>query len=131
MRVYTLHHPTGADVLREEPVLVKEGFNWPAALFTGLWALWAGLWLHALFILGIYGGLQFALILVGADPAVQLAASAGVSAIIGFCANDWRRAKLERRGFRLQGVVAAADKDDARRRWFDLHAPAGAGPAGL
>ena len=53
--------------------------------------------------------------------AVQLVAGIGFSAVVGFCANDWRRAKLHRQGYRLQGVVAATDMDSARRRWFDLH----------
>lgn len=125
MRVYTLHYPSGADALREEPILIKEGFNWVAAIFTGLWALWKGLWLVALVILVVSGGLQVALELVGADQTVHITAGLGLSVIVGFCANDWRRAKLRRRGFRLQGVVAAGDMDSARRRWFDMHPPNG------
>ena len=130
MRVYTLHHPSGADVLTDDPVLIREGFNWPAAIFTGLWALWAGLWLVAALIFLAGAGLQVALELVGASQMVQIVAAIGLSAIIGFCANDWRRAKLHRQGYRLQGVVAASDMDSARRRWFDLHPPGGVSGAG-
>lgn len=125
MRVYTLHHPTGADVLQEDPVLVREGFNWYAAVFTGLWALWAGMWLVALFLFVAAAALLIGLEFAGAERTVQLAAGLGFSAIVGFCANDWRRAKLHRRGYRLQGVVAATNMDSARRRWFDLHPPGG------
>ena len=131
MRVYTLHHPSGADVLRDDPVLIKEGFNWPAALFTSLWALWAGMWLVALLIFIAAAGLQLGLELAGADRSVQLVAGIGLSAIVGFSANDWRRAKLHRQGYGLQGVVAATDMDSARRRWFDLHPPGGVAGAGF
>jgi len=131
VRVYTLHHPSGADVLKEDPVLIREGFNWSAAFFTSFWALWGGMWLIALLLFVAAAGLELALEFAGADRSVQLAAGIGFSAIVGFCANDWRRAKLLRRGYRFQGVVAAADMDSARRRWFDLHPPGGVAGAGL
>lgn len=131
MRVYTLHQPPGADVLKDDPVVIKEGFNWAAAVFTTLWALWGGMWLAALLIFASGVALELVLALVGADNSVQIAAAVGFSAIVGFCANDWRRAKLHRRGYRLQGVVAAPDPDSARRRWFDLHPPGGAPGVGL
>lgn len=121
MRVYTLHYPTNADLLSEDPVLVNEGFNWQAAFFTSLWALWGGMWLAALLIFAAAVGLQLVLELVGAGRSVQLVAGIGLSAIVGFCANDWQRANLHRRGYRFQGVVAAPDKDTARRRWFSEH----------
>ncbi|MDA0651780.1 MAG: DUF2628 domain-containing protein [Proteobacteria bacterium] len=130
MRVYTLHHPTGADVLQEDPVLVREGFNWYAAVFTGLWALWAGMWLVALLLFAAAAALLIGLELAGAERSVELA-GIRFSAIVGFCANDWRRAKLHRRGYRLQGVVAATNMDSARRRWFDLHPPGGIAGVGF
>ena len=130
MRVYTLHYPSHADVLKDDPVLVKEGFSWPAALFTSLWALWGGMWLAALLMFVAAVGLQLVLDLAGAEISVQLAAGIGLSVIVGFCANDWWRAKLHRRGYRFQGIVAAPDRDSARRRWFSLHPPGGAAGAG-
>ncbi len=131
MRVYTLHYPTGADVLQEDPVLVREGFNWYAALFTSLWALWSGLWLVALLLFVAAAALLIGLEFAGAGRSVELAAGIGCSAIVGFCANDWRRDKLHRQGYRLQGVVAAANMDSARRRWFDLHPPGGMAGVGF
>ena len=121
MRVYTPHHPSDVDVLKDDPVLIKEGFNWPAAFFTSLCALWGGTWLAALLIFVAAVGLRLALKLAGAERSVQLVAGIGLSAIVGFCANDWRRAKLHRRGYRFQGTVAAPDMGSARRRWFSPH----------
>ena len=130
MRVYTLHHPSGADVLQDDPVLIREGFNWLAAVFTSLWALFAGLWWISLLMFAASVGLHLGLEFVGAGSSVQFVAGIGLSAIVGFCANDWRRAKLHRRGFRMQGVVAAPDVDSARRRWFELHPPGGVAGTG-
>jgi hypothetical protein len=130
VRVYTLHHPAGADVLKDDPILVVEGFNWPAALLTSLWALWHGMWVIALLSALAAVGLQYGLDYLGANDAAQLAVTIGFSAVFGFCGNDWKRAKMSRRGYRLQGIIAAPDPDSARRRWFDLHppgAPAGSG----
>ena len=121
MRVYTLHHPSDVDVLKDDSVLIKEGFNWPAAFYTSLCALWGRTWLAALLIFVAAVGLQLALELAGAERSVQLVAGIGLSAIVGFCANDWRRAKLHRGGYCFQGSVAAPDMGSARRRWFSPH----------
>ena len=55
MRVYTVHILPGADALEDAPLLVREGFCWPAAIFTVFWALWHRMWLVAglLFIAGL------------------------------------------------------------------------------
>lgn len=129
MRVYTFHERPGASALVDEPILVREGFNWAAALFTVFWALWQGLWLVAVGILMAAAALETILVYFGADSVLQTAATVGMAAIIGFCANDWRRSKLRRRGYRLEGVVAGDTIDAARRRWFDLHPSGRAMPA--
>ena len=120
MRVYTLHHPSSVDVLKDDPVLIKEGFNWPAALFASLWALWGGMWRAALLIFVAAVGLQLAPELAGAERSAQLEVGTGLSAIVGFGSSDRRRAKLHRRAYRIQGIVAAPDMGSARRRWFSL-----------
>lgn len=128
MRIYTIHNLPGADALNDEPFLIKEGFNWLAALLTGFWALWHGLWLAALSIFVIGGALQLALAYFGADDLTLWCAAIGVSLVVGFSSNDWRRSKLGARGYRFEGVVAAANTDAALRRWFDLHPPGVAPP---
>jgi len=45
--------------------------------------------------------------------------------IVGFGANDWLSASLEKHGYNLAGVVAAPRSDAALRRWFDLQGFAG------
>ena len=123
MRIYTVHSLPGADALESPPILLREGFSWTAALLTGLWALWHGLWVAALLIFAagavVLGALGFA----GANDATLWVAMSGVALVVGFGGHDWRRAKLARQGYRMEGVVAATGFEAALRRWFDMHPP--------
>jgi hypothetical protein len=121
LRVYTVHDRPISGRLDPEPVLVKEGFSWPAFFFGVIWALAKGLWLTALVLAVVAVALVVGLQLVGADAPVAAAAWFAFALIVGFGGNDWRRAKLVRRGLRLSGVIAAPGLDSALRRWFDLN----------
>jgi len=121
MRIYTVHCRPGSREPDAEAILIKEGFSWPAFLIAPLWLLFQKLWL-AVFVVIVFGlalalGLEFA----GADPATALVAGLGFSLFIGFGANDWRRAKLVRIGYRITGIVGSSDHDGAMRRYFDLN----------
>lgn len=125
MRSYTIHLKSGGAWPQDGPVLIKEGFNWPAAAFTVVWALWSRLWWPA-GIIFVFGALLTVVAdLLGADQIIQTAASIGLAIIVGYCANDWHRIKLRRAGFHIQGVVVADNLDGARRRCFDRLASPG------
>jgi len=122
MRVYTVHVHTPAQLLDRDVILVREGFNWLAFFFSGLWALGAGLWLVALGLIAVellWGSLAME---VGLDPIAQGAISFGLAIVIGWLANDLRRWTLFRRGYAEVGVVAARSNDEAMQRFFDQHA---------
>ena len=110
LRVYSVHRRGPAEL-----ELVKEGFCWPAFLFGPLWCLarrqWLGLavWLAVALILGAIAGLTLA-------APMQLAVSLGFSALVGFAANDWRRWRLERAGWRMTDVVAGASLSEAEEK---------------
>ncbi len=127
MRIYTVHRPAAG--VRGEVVLIKEGLCWPAALFGALWALWHRLWWPALALTAAALALELAVELVGLGPLGGAAVSLGYAAIVGYLANDWRRAALARRLYRFDRVIAAGDADTALRRYVDLYgyAPASAG----
>ena len=120
MRVYTVYRPPGPTA-GDEPILIREGFSWPAFLFTGLWALWHRLWLVALALFAAQAALGLALVFAGLGDATRIAAGLGIAFLIGCGAQDWRRAGLARRGAAFEGLVAANDADAALRRWGDLH----------
>ena len=113
MKVFTVHlRREGLDPERDI-VLVKEGFSWPAFLLTVLWALWQGLWLPAAVMVGASVALGGAANLAGAGDVTAGLMGLGLSAIIGFVANDLRRDRLQRDGFADAGVVCGPDSDAA------------------
>jgi hypothetical protein len=128
MKVYTIHLRPGSLSPDRDAVAVKEGFCWPAFFLGPLWALWHRMWRAAVFIVLALSAVGAAVALIEPDPATDFAISLAVSVLIGYCANDWRRASLARAGWRFEALSAAADRDAAMRRFFDLH-PEAAGAA--
>ncbi len=119
MRVYTVHlRRQGLDPDRDT-MLVKEGFSWPALLFSVLWALWCRLWWVALGLLALQVALGGAVALLGLDPLSEAAISLGFAVIVGLVANDLKRWTLRRQGFVEVAVVIASDRDAAERRFYD------------
>ncbi len=119
MRLFTVHFHhriIGGD---RDLVLIKEGFCWPAFFFSFLWALWHRLWLAALIVFAASLGLGSVMVFISLDQASQVAASLGLSVIVGFIANDLRRWELERRGFVSCGIVSGKGRDAAERRFLE------------
>ncbi len=129
MRIYTVHIPR-ARPLAAEVLLIREGFNWPAAGLTVLWALWHRLWVVAALLFIVGAGLNGAAAWIGLDPIGILAIQMGYAALIGFGANDWRRQGLTRRGYRFAGVAMGNNLGDAEMRYF-MATETEAGPVGV
>lgn len=126
MRIYTVFTPSLFEGIEAAPdaQAVKEGFSWPAFVLSVFWALWHRLWLAALLFFAANLALGGVLALVGADALSSSVASLGVAALIGWAANDLRRAKLTRLGYAMRAPVIAPTGETAIRRYFE----AGAGP---
>lgn len=131
MRIYTIHlgpvpeegEDGGAVPAARDLVLVKEGFSWPAFLFTVLWALYHRLWLTAAALLVAGAALSGALEAWSPDDAVSAAVGLGYLLAIGNFANDWRRRELWQRGYEEAGVVAARRLDAAEHRVIEKLGP--------
>jgi len=127
MTIYTAHYRRSA-ADQPDVVLVKEGFCWPAFLIPPVWLLARRLWLGVLiYVLGA-SGIAAASELAGVGEVAATAASLAFGFWVGLIGNDWRRAKLDRLGYRELGVVAGADLDDAEERLFRAHAARLAAP---
>ena len=120
MRIYTIHLPPRFGPPDADPVIVKEGFNWAAAIFTVLWALWHRMWLAAIGLLVTSAAIGAGVAFLGFGPESRAAMSFGYAVLVGFHANDWRRWSLERKDFEDAGIVAAPRADAALRRFGDL-----------
>lgn len=113
MRVFTVHTPPADDASGEPmPLLLPEGFCWPALLFGPLWLLAHRLWWQALayFVASVLLGL------------ISPWAVLGLQLLFGFEAMDLRRWALARQGWTLAGVVAAGDEQAATQRLLDAAA---------
>jgi hypothetical protein len=120
LKIYTVHRPPFSAGRHAEPLLLREGFNFAAAIFGPFWALANRLWWTAFGLLVAGLALQTLLAWVDPGPAVALAVALGYAAIVGYMANDWRRMAIERDGWDFDGVVAAPGADAALRRLVDL-----------
>lgn len=127
MKVYSVHLRPGALSPDRDALAIREGFCWPAALFGPLWALAHRMWFAAAGLLGATILLGLAVDWLQPDPATALAFIVGLMAIVGFGANDWRRAALAARGWRHEGLSAANSGDAALHRYFD-RSPSATGP---
>jgi hypothetical protein len=121
MTVFTAHYRRSA-ADQPDVVLVKEGFCWPAFIVPPFWLLARKLWLGTL----IYA-LGAATVAVGADLAGLSEFAAGAASLafgiwIALVANDWRRDKLDRLGYRELGVIVADSLDEAEERLFRARA---------
>ena len=119
MRLYTVHmrRPT-LDPLTDVH-LVKEGFSWPAFLFSFAWALACRLWLVAIALFAAELLVHGALAIADADTGTQIAVSLGFSLIVGLLGNDLKRFTLFRRGYLEVAIVSGSDIYAAERRFWD------------
>lgn len=116
MNVFTIHLPPD-EAGEGDPLPIREGFCWPAFFFTFFWALWHRLWLVAGALFLVLIAVSVVLELAGVAPSARLVTTFGLYALIGLVANDIRRWQVERRGWRLDSVVAGQDADEAIWRW--------------
>ncbi len=119
MRVYTVHIDPLSVADDRGAVFLREGFSWPAAVFSILWAVYHGLWDWALALLAVSLALSAAVEFSGLDAVSAVALEIGFAALVGATSNDWRRWVLARRGYRLDDIVSGEDITAAERRYFE------------
>ncbi|MCE4222228.1 DUF2628 domain-containing protein [Methylobacterium sp. C25] len=127
MRTYTLHLPDSA--LRgdarafDDAVVVPDGFSWPAFAFSVAWFLYHRLWLSALLVLALLGGLIVGGRVVGISPVAGTVIALLASLLIGLEASSLRRWTYARNGRPARDAVVAASSDEAEAkavtRWLD------------
>lgn len=127
MRIYSVHVPPLISPVDRARV-VAEGFSWAAFVLGVLFALWHRQWLAA--VLLVVAGLvvSAALGLAGAGEVAITIANLAVSAIYGVVANDLRRRRYARLGWREISPIAATDGDEALYRAAMLYQPAAPAP---
>ncbi|OKH87321.1 DUF2628 domain-containing protein [Thalassospira sp. TSL5-1] len=117
MKVYTVHiNPGQADPI-ENAVLVREGFNFWAFLLTGLWALFHRQWLAFIGLLVVSGLVNLAIHLANGGPEMDFLLNIVVSIGFGLVANDLRRRKLAKQGWKMVEIIASHSEQDALHQY--------------
>lgn len=119
VRFYTVHLPGEDGAALGRAVLVREGFNWTAFFFAPFWALAEGLWLVAVPLIAVLAALIAVPAVLGLGPAWSAVPGLGYGVLAGLSANDWRRAGLASRGYRMVEVIAAPDRAGALIRYAE------------
>lgn len=120
MAVWTVHAPPDGDdpmAAAAAARFVKEGFSPAAFLFGPLWLIAQRMWIVLLGWLVVVILLQLLRFWTGPEPVAVIGLLASV--LFGLQARDLQRWTLERRGWRLAGVVEGGDRDTAERRFFE------------
>lgn len=120
MRLYTIHEKPlqarSSEADAPDFELVKDGFCWPALFLPLLWGLWRGQWTGLLAYLLCILAISTLTVLAEPGRVTELALGLGLALLVGFSANDWRRWRLRRLGYRELGAVAAANLAEAELR---------------
>jgi hypothetical protein len=124
MAIFTVYEPPqrdDEDVVRHATrfMVVRDGFSWRAFAFGPLWMLRHRMWL----VLTLYIALIFALVIgmsaMRIPGIVQFIAVFLISVLVGLESGTLRRWTYLRRGWRDLGIIAAANAEDAERKFFD------------
>ena len=122
MAVYAILRKPGAPA--DRTIFLREGFSVPAFLFTVAWALWNRLWLVAALIFAAMAALALLGSLTAANELAVATVNFGLSLILGFEAQALHQAALRRAGYVADGLVEAADLEEAELKYFAEALPA-------
>lgn len=111
MRTYSVHSRPGESL--DGAIFIKQGFSWPAFLFSIPWCLWHRLWVAAALMFAVLA--VFGSVFSGASAGILTLA---VYMIFGWEANEFKRWSLSARGFRETAILPGANLEDAELRYF-------------
>ncbi len=98
--------------------LKKEGFSLWAAVLQVFWALYHRMWLcsAALFFASmVFLALENNAIL---NESAMTVLRLGFFILVGYSANDWLRASMDKKGYEIFDVVYAKNLDEAKQRFY-------------
>jgi hypothetical protein len=103
---------------------VPDSFSPVAFVVPWAWFLWNRMWLTFLVYLAVMTAVFVALAWSGFPPLLRMAISFAISLLVGLEATNLKRRSLRWRGFHEVGVIVAANREEAERRYFAERAEA-------
>jgi hypothetical protein len=120
--VFTVHEPEKPklDPMQRalDVVFIRDGFSWAAFAFGPLWLIAHRMWLLALGFLAAYGLFEVALRLLPGGSEARMVALSLAAIGFGLEANNLRRWRLDRRGWRMIGSVTGKTAEECEQRFF-------------
>lgn len=101
----------------DSTVFIRDGFAFLAFVLPVPWLLVHRLWFEAALVMGLTVVISAVGNSTGHDNMAAFA-TALLSLLVGFEANNWRASRLERRGFEQIGIVDSDSAADAETAWF-------------
>lgn len=126
MSTYVVMAPPEFDTLAGDPresdriVFVPDTFSFLAFLFSFIWLLVHRMWVVFLAYLAVTVGLE--LLALSLNPEASAVTAFFVSLLFGFEAQALRRWSLERKGWRVIGIVDGANRAEAELRFLNKEA---------
>ncbi len=119
LHIYTVHLKPDDAAPHETAEFVREGFNWWAFIFNGLWALYYRQWWLAAGLLALEISLSVALNKALLSPEHAAVIKIGFQLLLGFVANDLQRWQLKRQGYITADIVTGDSELAAEHRFFE------------
>lgn len=125
MAFYTAYTPPddgmGGDLNEtlSQAVVLKDGFSFPAFIFTGFWLLSKKIWLGFLVFATVYVALLLAQANLGLTAAALVICQFALGIFLGLEGHHLLGQKLLAKGWKLADVVEARNHDEAERRFFE------------
>lgn len=123
MQIYTVHIRANAKAPYENPIFLKEGFNFWAFIFVWGWALYHRLWLAAGLLFGLEALVRLAIHFGMLSPFTGTLFGLCVQVLVGFHANDLLRGQLRRKGYIISDIVTSDNLVGAEQRFFERYFP--------
>lgn len=114
MHIYSVLSKNEGDI----PLFVEEKFSFLALIFQVLWLIYHKLWQPTIIILLIKLGIYLASSKGWINESFGIAVNVTIAVTIAIFANSWYINYLKRNGYSLNSVIVAANKDEAKMRFF-------------
>ncbi|MBA4781690.1 MAG: DUF2628 domain-containing protein [Rhizobiales bacterium] len=99
---------------------IRDGFSFPAFLFSALWMLWHRLWIA--FALIVLLGVLLFFVAEHSSSLFSFSLDVLLSIVIGLEATNFLARKLARDGWQETGVIVAGSLEEAETRFFTARA---------
>lgn len=111
MNIYSVY--TDSSKKKRNPILIKQGFSFVAAIFNFFWAIYYKMWFIA-------GSTAILTLLLGNIKSMYLAYSINIAILFlfGFFASEMREYYATRNGFELSDVLLAQSEEEAEVRYY-------------